>query len=144
VNRSRIRNRKRSQASVRQKLCEDLDTVFSDVIIKVDNGICVTCGSTYLPTCSHVFGRSHHNTRWSFDNAFCQCWTCNEAHNSDRMSLDAWYIRNFGLEAFERLRARAMIAVKHSDAELQEMLNKFRGMLKGESLDEILESRMAA
>jgi len=46
------------------------------------NGRCITCGKPFkgnysLVTCGHFQKRRHMRTRWSFENAYGQCWECN-------------------------------------------------------------------
>lgn len=64
-------------------LIKKIDDLFSQCVRLRDMyGRCITCekpfkGNYALVTCGHFQKRRHIRTRWSFENAYGQCWQCN-------------------------------------------------------------------
>ena len=116
----------------RQRVIKRLDDVTSK-IIRIRDGACVQCGSTENLTNGHVFSRRHYATRWDImedGNCHTQCWGCNYKHSYDNYTYYKWYQDKFGVEKFEQLRSEYDQTCKRSNAELEEMYQKYFKLYK--------------
>lgn len=101
--------RTRKHKSRRSELQAEITRLHSLYICNRDGRKCVICGSTSVPQCGHVFPGRWHSTLWDVGpdgNAHCQCRTCNFVHTRNQAPYFAWYIKKFGLEAWEAMRLR--------------------------------------
>ena len=119
-----IRKRGKSQ---RKKLVAELDRVFSLYIRKRD-GRCVLCGTTERLQCGHLFSRTAYSTRWHTANAHGQCAKHNLMHEHDAWPFYSWFIHKFGREKFEQMHVAYNTPRKFTDAELEDMIETFRGL----------------
>lgn len=106
--------------------------VFSEYIRRRDKGRCCTCGvvSDYK---NMNAGHFHHGVL-DFDemNVNCQCVACNK-WNHGRLNIYATFlVEKYGLEAFNDLYKRAMIAnkgQKYYPWELEAIIAKYKNQL---------------
>lgn len=88
-----------------KKLVTKADELLS-VFIRKRDGKCVLCGATTKLTNGHLIKRGKKPVRWSPENCFCLCSTCNYR---DKVDSDyhgryvAWYVEKFGLSAYTHL-----------------------------------------
>lgn len=111
----------------RKKIIKKLDLTFSKIIRK--SGKCFCCGKTDSLTCGHLITRAVYNTRWEFDNAECQCMSCNLKHEYRPEIFTELYIEKYGLEKYQNLIEKSKNPKKTTNIELLEMLDKLEGML---------------
>ena len=111
----------------RKKLIKELDSVFSVFIRKRDKK-CVQCGTTKNLTCGHLFSRVAHSTRWSEKNCHCQCTGCNMAHEYNPHKFVLWFIRKFGVTAYELLNRQYNTTAKNTNQELQLLILHYRAL----------------
>ena len=115
----------------RKHLVRLLDKAFSDYIRERDGWKCVTCDQTDRERlyCGHLFSRQAYSTRWSERNAFCQCDACNMRHEYDSYPLTAYFLNEYGREAYDALHRIHRATVKFSDANLVGMIQEYRNKL---------------
>lgn len=108
-----------------KKLKEDLDKIHSEYI-RLRDGKCVTCGSTEQLTNGHLFTRGHMSTRWDDLNCHCQCWPENFKHEFDPQPYTSWFIRTYGIEAYDELHVKHTTIRKFSRADLEGMIEEYK------------------
>jgi hypothetical protein len=115
--------------TTRQQLIKSCDCIHSRYI-RYRDGMCVTCGTTWGLTCSHLFGRARLGTRWDVapdGNCHAQCAKCNQDHSDVGTAVYVkWYVERFGEDAFDRLRLRANTPSPMSVVDLEEMFIKLQ------------------
>ena len=97
---------------------------------------CVTCGTNWNLTCSHIFSRGHGPTRFdikSGGNNTTQCDSCNKRHNEDKGPLYGWYVSHFGERALDDLASRAVSEKHWGSNELAELVDRYKQILKEEN-----------
>lgn len=119
--------------SQRKKLVKRLDKVFSLFIRKRD-GHCVICGKTERLTAGHLITRAKYSVRWDERNVFCQCAGCNLTHEHNSHIFTDWYIRKFGLNAYQNLILESNQTKKFSDLDLELMINKYQAAFLDEGI----------
>lgn len=80
------------------------------------DGRCTTCGAindTLEP--GHYFGRTRQSVRWDVRNVYCQCASCNAAHENDPEPLRRVILGRLGQEEFEALEMRSGDALIQPD-----------------------------
>ncbi len=83
------------------------------------DGRCTTCGAineTLEP--GHYFGRTRQSVRWDVRNVYCQCASCNAAHENDPEPLRRVIVGRLGMEEFEALEMRSGDALIQPDMDL--------------------------
>jgi hypothetical protein len=113
----------------RKGLVKKLDTVFSKVVREREKA-CVTCGSRERLTCGHLFSRQNYSTRWDLDNGHTQCWGCNYKHEFEWEPYRRWFVETYGQEEYDDLYQRHTQVKKFKDYELEEMITKYKELLK--------------
>jgi hypothetical protein len=116
----------------RKGLVKKLDNLTSQIIRKKYEDRCVVCGSTEKPTNGHLFSRDTYSTRWDTHdggNCACQCWPCNYRHEYDPAPYTAWYIKKYGLEAYEAL-SRRRVSKPWKQWELEEIRERLEKELE--------------
>jgi len=103
--------------------------VVSQIVIKRD-GRCVICGSTEKLGNGHLFTRTAYSTRWDLVNSNCQCWSHNYLHEYDPAPYTTWFIKKYGMNAYETLHLKFATTHKYSDAQLVELLEELQKVLK--------------
>ena len=115
-------------------LKEKLKRIFSRFIRLRDLCICFTCG-VHLPIEEMDAGHLEHGVL-DFDenNLHCQCRKCNQARGGDREIYIANFVSMYGEEAYEDLRARAMMekgkGIKYEMKELNDLFQKYKKKVK--------------
>lgn len=95
---------------------------------------CQLCGMPEVESC-HIFGRSHYRTRWelptdSESNVIAGCRRCHSRDHLEPGYFKHWFIRKWGMSAWDRLCRRANTRAEYSISDLQAILTKFREMLE--------------
>ena len=119
--------------SNRKKLIEKLDKVFS-VYIRQRDGRCVICGKTEGLTNGHLFSRINYSTRWDELNCHCQCSGCNYSHEFKPYPFFQWFENKFGKETLDNLYKKLLETRKWKDWEIQELIDKYQGLLGSKDL----------
>jgi len=111
-----------------------LDNAFSLFIRARDRYVCVTCGlrGSYkdgVMQCGHLFSRQSYSTRWDEMNCYCQCKGCNNSHEYDAYPFTRYFIERYGLNAYDELHLRHRTSRKFSDADLNDMIKFYEGVI---------------
>ena len=114
-----------SKSLTRKQAVKAADKAFSEYIRKRD-GYCVTCGSKDRLQCGHLFSRVAYSTRWSWDNAFCQCAKCNMIHEYDPAPLTLYFLRNFGQVHYEDLHKLHKTPMKFKTYQIEEIARFYK------------------
>lgn len=124
---------KRARLPSRKSLVKKIDSVVFKIICLMFPA-CVECSSVDRPTTGHVLSRRSYATRWDFRNIFRQCWPCNyKAAMTAAASYHLWYVKRFGVEAFDELYQDWTKGRKYTRLELINLLAEFQEKLKGYS-----------
>ena len=67
--------------------------------------------------------------RYSLDNVFTQCSSCNFKHNQNPHPYIQWYLKEYGQENYDSLVERSKLIVKHKDWELDEIHDTLKQIL---------------
>ena len=121
--------KKRGKRTPRQKAIKKADDAFS-LYIRGRDKKCVTCGSEENLQCGHLFTRGYYPTRWSENNAFCQCAGCNMRHEYDPYPLTSHFLLVYGEKRYHDLHKRAKTPRKYTTEELNFIANTFTIKLK--------------
>ena len=116
-------------ASTRKRIVNKLDKVFSEYI-RLRDERCVCCGSKERLQCGHLFTRAAYSTRWDTFNAYCQCASCNLRTEYDAGPLTSYFIRKYGIEAYDALHMLHRKPIKFTDTELETQIERFREELR--------------
>jgi len=127
---SRKRASKRSKVTTRKKLIKTIDgLVFQIMLVMYER--CVECGSVEKPTTGHVLSRRSYATRWDLRNVFRQCWPCNyKAAMTAAASYHLWFVKKFGVDAFDELYRDWAKGHKYTRLELQNLVPEFEAQLE--------------
>jgi hypothetical protein len=113
--------------SRRKVLEKALDAAFSLYVRQRDKK-CFTpspsCGGVLQ--CGHLFKRSDRATRWDERFAFGQCAGHNKLHEHQAQIMTAEFIRRFGAKLYLKGEQLKRTIKKHSLAELESLLGKYR------------------
>lgn len=119
----RKRRTKGKKVRTRKALIRDIDALVFKIVC-LNHEACVECGSKEKPTTGHVLSRRSYATRWDFRNVFRQCWPCNyKAAMTAAASYHLWYVKKFGVEAFDELYQRWAKGQKYTRLELVGVLH---------------------
>lgn len=114
----------------RKGLVRKLDQAFSrKVRSKARDHLCELCKKEPHSQVFHFITRAKHSVRWDLGNAVASCGGCNMKYEYDQTFIDwvfGWYKRNFGLEAWERLKFDSNKIAKFSNSDLQEMYERYK------------------
>lgn len=124
----RAKKRISQKRTNRKGLIKELDRVFS-LFIRERDGECVTCHKKRDLTCSHLFSRVAHSTRWDEVNCHCQCRGCNMYHEHNPHIFTNWFIHKFGVDKYDWLLAKHKKTAKYPDFELLHMIESYRDKL---------------
>jgi 5-methylcytosine-specific restriction endonuclease McrA len=123
------KGKKRTKVPTRKKLIKTIDNLVFQIVCLMYPG-CVECGSTEQPTTGHVLSRRSMATRWDFRNVFRQCWPHNyRAAMTAAGAYHLWYVKKFGIEAFEKLYQDWAKGHKYTRLELQNLVPEFESKL---------------
>jgi hypothetical protein len=114
----------RSAAALRRQIDKEL----SLFVRNRDGWTCVLCGDTYRPVLSagHLFSRGADSTRFDPMNVFCQCTACNGYHEINPHLFTLWFIRQFGLKAYQQLNTRHRTLAHFKQHDLEKMLSALK------------------
>ena len=121
----------------RKTIVKKLDAIFSIYIrrryAKDDIAECVTCGKQdhwKKLQAGHFQSRKHYSTRWDETNVQVQCAGCNVFRYGEQYKFSKWLNDNIGKGIAEELANKARQTVKFSTAELEEMTQKYKDLIK--------------
>ena len=120
----------------RKTLVKKLDDVVREIVLN-RNSKCVVCGSNYRLEPGHIFTRKYYSTRWSLDNVWTQCHSCNLKHVHDTYPFFTWYQKRFGQRKFEELHAKFIHSEPIKDWQLIELYEELKMVLDGKGGDRI-------
>lgn len=117
----------------RKSLIDKLDKEFSIFIRNryAKNGLaeCVTCGSVKEVKqlqCGHFMSRKHYSTRWEEDNCQVQCYTCNVMRYGEQYKFGLYLNATYNKDKAEELLIKSKQTLKLTDADLEEMIEKYK------------------
>lgn len=113
--------RKVPKATIRKRLVKALDKAFS-LKVRAQWKACPFCGGR-VEHCFHFVTRSKHSVRWDERNAVGSCAGCNYRYEFDPHFAVSWFIANRGLDAYSQLIRDGNQIAKHSNDELQRLLD---------------------
>lgn len=120
---------KRKKVATRKSLIKKIDGLVFQIVCLM-YATCVECGSEHKPTTGHVLSRRSYATRWDFRNVFRQCWPCNyKAAMTAAASYHLWFVKRFGVEAFDVLYQDWTKGRKYTRLELQNLVPEFEAKL---------------
>lgn len=93
-------------------------------------GACERCGRTDNLQCAHIIGRRYSATRTDETNAWCLCAGCHmrlTEHPDEHVHFVA---QTIGMDAFHRLKERALAGVKANDAFWQGEIDRLTALLE--------------
>ena len=111
--------------SDRKKLVARLDKIFSLYIRKRDKA-CVICNTRENLTNGHLFSRIAYSTRWDEKNCHCNCSGCNFRHEHDASKYTLFFIRKYGLPAYEDMARQFHQTKKFTNSDLEKLIEKYR------------------
>lgn len=125
ISRKKKARKKRTKVPSRKSLIKKIDNLVFQIVCLMYPG-CVECGTADQPTTGHVLSRRSYATRWSFANVFRQCWPCNyKAAMTAAGAYHLWYVKTYGIEAFEKLYQDWAKGHKYTRLELQNLVPEF-------------------
>lgn len=112
------------------KLKKKLWKIFSLYIRQRDKGTCFTCGVKH-PIKEMQAGHYIHN-RCDFDemNVNCQCIRCNHFKHGEGAIYAERLIKKYGPAKVDALRRRSKQIEKYTIEELEELIEKYRKLIK--------------
>lgn len=128
----KIRPKRISFSALEKKL----DKEFSDYVRRkdADEGgtvSCISCKALAFwrdTDCGHFVKRQHRATRWDERNVSSQCRRCNHFMGGRQDDFAAAIIKEYGQEVFEELMQLKYQTKKHSRAEIEEMIEKYKSL----------------
>lgn len=125
--------RKRKKLPTFKSLETKLDRVFSEYIRRRDadeggTAVCCSCGKLAFwrdLQCGHWIKRQHRSTRWDDRNCAAQCGGCNLYKSGAMDEFAGYLLQKYGKETVEELLALKRKTVKHTRADLEEMIEHF-------------------
>ena len=127
MSRSRLVERPPREGS-RKWLVAEMDR-YTSLIVRRRDGRCVTCGTTQGLQCSHFYSRRYLSTRFDLRNCNAQCARCNRRHNQDRQAYERYMRKAYGPGVIAELDGLRMSLVKMTDAQLLELLERYKAMV---------------
>lgn len=126
--------RKRKKLPTFKSLETKLDRVFSEYIRRRDadeegRAACSTCRRVAHwkeLQCGHWIKRQHRSTRWDDRNCAVQCGACNLYKSGAMDDFAGYLLERYGKETVEELLALKRKTVKHTRADLEEMIERFQ------------------
>lgn len=134
----RLLNAGKPKLPARSKLVKALDRVFSLLIRSRDRketgGKCVFGCGREIEHCFHFVTRSKHSVRWHFLNAAGSCSACNYQNEFNPHPFISWYIKKYGLEAYDSLLAKSNKIAAYSRTDLAAKLSGLETLALEENL----------
>lgn len=119
------RVKKVPKAKLRKRLVKALDKAFS-LAVRAKCSKCTFCGGP-VEHCFHYVTRSKYSVRWDFRNATGSCAGCNFRYEFDPHFAISYFISFHGLPAYEQLIRDGNQISKHSNDDLQGILDGIKG-----------------
>ena len=117
---------KRKKVATRKSLIKKIDGLVFEFVCARDEK-CVECGSIEKPTTGHVLSRRSFATRWDERNVHLQCWPHNyRAAMTAAAAYHLWFIKKFGVDAFEELYRDWAKGRKYTRLELEVVLSSWK------------------
>ena len=117
----------------RKGLVTKLDDIVSK-IIRLQEPMCVICGSKDKLGNSHLFSRKNFSLRWDIrpdGNCHTGCWPCNFKHSSrDSYPYTNWYVKKFGQDRFDALHAEWQVVTIVKQFQLEILKDNLTKVLK--------------
>jgi hypothetical protein len=125
---------KRKKLPSLSSLEKKLDRVFSEYIRQrdADEGgtvSCCTCGRLMFwkeSDAGHFVKRQHRATRWNPMNCAPQCQRCNHWMGGRQDDFSRYIIHRYGLKTYDELMSLKYRTVKHTRADLLNMIERFK------------------
>ena len=121
--------KKQTTENKRKKLIKDLDVLVS-LIVRARDKRCVCCGSMERLTDGHLITRNCKIIRWDLTNNNCQCASCNFTHEFRPERYTEWWIKKYGLDAYEELVAQSKLTKKWTIEELENIKINLKEILE--------------
>lgn len=120
----------------RKGLVRKCDMAFSQYIRERDNYVCFTCGRIGskrdgVMQCGHLMTRSAYSTRWTEENAFCQCAACNLRHEYDPNPFILRFIACKGYDAYNELYKQHKAPHKFTNGDLEVIAMTYKTRAEG-------------
>lgn len=139
-----IKAKHRKKKTNRQLLEKQADSLVRDIVLKRDR-FCVCPapknGHGNVRTPGHLISRTRQSLRWSLLNTNEQCQSCNFLHEHKPEIYTAWFIREFGAEAYQGLVKEAENVSKLSVEELQILCNELTAIQQRQEIDKDFKPR---
>lgn len=124
---------KKTKPLSRKRTVSQMDKIFSILIRTRDrlanNGLCVFGCGRPIECAFHFVTRSKYSTRWDETNTVGSCMSDNYTMEFNPHPYIHWYIKKYGVEAYENLVERSNKIAKFSTSDLREMLEHLKGQL---------------
>jgi hypothetical protein len=139
-----IRTKKRKKKSNRQLLEKQADILIREIVLKRDQ-FCVCPppknGHGNVRTPGHLISRTRQSLRWSLINTHEQCNSCNFLHEHKPERYTAWFVREYGVEAYQDLVKEAENVGKLSIEELETLCKELTAIRTRQELDKDFKPR---
>lgn len=111
-----------------------MDRLWSEYIRARDGYQCIVCGKIGSPKdgvmqCGHLFTRSHHSTRFSEINTWCQCSGCNYSHEFNFEPMRRAVESKLGRKRYDKLYEEFKQIKKWKSYELEELYEDTKNKL---------------
>jgi hypothetical protein len=139
-----IKAKRRKKKTNRQLLEKQADSLVREIVLKRDR-FCVCPapknGHGNVRTPGHLISRTRQSLRWSLLNTNEQCMSCNFLHEHKPEIYTAWFIREFGVEAYQQLVKDAENVGKLSVEQLQILCNELTAIKQRQEIDKDFKPR---
>ena len=108
---------------------------FSLYIRELDDWTCCTCGKRNyrnkeggpIMQAGHLITRKKAATLYDQNNVFCQCRDCNHNHQFNPQIMTAWFLAEFGAEAYEALELKSRQVCQRKRVDELKLVEWFTG-----------------
>jgi transcription elongation factor Elf1 len=103
---------------------------FSNFIRERDGWRCVLCGSTSVVQCGHLIKRGKKIHLFSEVNCHALCSRCNWKDNYDHDVYVMWFIKKYGVRAYDKLVATKENLCQMKRADYLNIIEKYKMIIK--------------